>query len=136
MSKTIPARLRQLVHERAGGRCEYCLLHESHSPVAHEIDHLTARKHGGTSTEGNLGLACLTCNRRKGSDLTAIDPLTSVIVPLFNPRVHIWQEHFMLQETFIVGLTPIGRATASLLTFNAPDRIARRKALLAEGLYP
>jgi len=84
MSKTtIPIPLRQLVIERAESRCEYCLIHQSVSPYTHEVDHLLARKHGGKTESQNLALACLPCNRRKGSDLTTIDPRSSEIVALF-----------------------------------------------------
>jgi hypothetical protein len=34
----------------------------------------------------------------KGPNLTAIDPRTQRIVPLFNPRTQDWVEHFMLRE--------------------------------------
>lgn len=135
MSESIPLALRQLVIQRAGGRCEYCLVHQDVSPYAHEIDHLIARKHGGQTVAENLALACLACNRRKGSDLTAIDPLTGDIVPLFNPRVQLWQEHFTLDGAYVVGATTIGRATVFLLGINAPERVARRKALMDENLY-
>jgi hypothetical protein len=36
----IPEPLRRLVVERAGGRCEYCLLHEDDTFFTHEIDHI------------------------------------------------------------------------------------------------
>ncbi len=61
----IPAHLRQLVHQRAKGHCEYCLIHENMTPFSHEIDHLIARKHGGQTVAENLALSCLSCNRRK-----------------------------------------------------------------------
>ncbi len=136
MSETIPAELRRLVNERAGGRCEYCRLHQDSSPYTHEIDHIIARKHGGQTIPENLALACLACNRRKGSDLTTIDPVTAVVVPLFNPRVQLWADHFVLNGAAIDGLTPIGRGTVFLLALNAADRLARRTVLLLEGLYP
>ena len=48
MSEThIPAALRRLVRERAGHRCEYCLIPESLSLAPHAIDHVIAEKHGG-----------------------------------------------------------------------------------------
>ena len=49
-----------------------------------------ALKHGGQTVSANLALACLNCNRLKGSDLAAIDPVNGVIVPLFNPRTQSW----------------------------------------------
>jgi hypothetical protein len=48
MSQTyVPAALRRLVRERAGDRCEYCLIPESASFAPHWIDHVVAEKHGG-----------------------------------------------------------------------------------------
>jgi hypothetical protein len=42
------------------------------------------------------------------------------LVPLYNPRRDAWDDHFALDDrTFeIVGLTPVGRATASQLRMN------------------
>ncbi|MCL4267437.1 MAG: HNH endonuclease [Anaerolineae bacterium] len=136
MSDLIPAELRQFVQERAAGRCEYCRIHQDTSTYNHEIDHIVARKHGGQSIAENLALACLPCNRRKGSDLTTIDPVTGIVVPLFNPRVQRWEDHFVLSGAVINGLTPIGRGTVFLLALNMADRLARRTTLVLEGLYP
>jgi 5-methylcytosine-specific restriction endonuclease McrA len=109
MTTYIPASLRQLVSKRASGSCEYCLIHQTFSMYSHEVDHVIALKHGGESREDNLVIACLPCNRHKGSDLTSIEPLTGVITPLFNPRTQIWLEHFQLEGGFILGLTAIGQ---------------------------
>ncbi|MBL7064007.1 MAG: HNH endonuclease, partial [Anaerolineae bacterium] len=133
---TIPAALRRFVTERAGGRCEYCLVHQDVSPFTHEVDHLVARKHGGPTVSENLALACLLCNRRKGSDLTSIDLVSGEIVTLFNPRVQSWSDHFSLEGARIVGLTPAGRATVFLLALNAPVRLVERQTLIERGLYP
>jgi 5-methylcytosine-specific restriction endonuclease McrA len=65
----ISAALRREVRERAGKRCEYCLLAESQAFFPHEPDHLIALKHGGTTIAANLALACFNCNRFKGSDI-------------------------------------------------------------------
>ena len=54
----VPAELRRLVKHRANSRCEYCLIPESATFLAHEIDHLVAEKHGGMTQEDNLGLSC------------------------------------------------------------------------------
>lgn len=87
MSKThIARRLRDLVRRRANFCCEYCRLPESSDFPAHEIDHIIAEKHGGLTQAGNLALSCILCNKRKGSDLTSLDPLTGDIVLLFHPR--------------------------------------------------
>ncbi|MEM9908118.1 MAG: HNH endonuclease signature motif containing protein [Cyanobacteria bacterium P01_D01_bin.44] len=132
----IPEALRQLVSQRAAGQCEYCLLHQTFSIYSHEIDHAVATKHGGQTIPENLVLACLPCNRHKGSDLTSIDPLSSAITPLFNPRAHIWPEHFEQQAGYILGSTAIGRTTVFLLQFNEPSRLQLRQTLAVQGLYP
>jgi hypothetical protein len=56
MSEThIPAALRRLTRERAGERCEYCLIPESVTLFTHPIDHVIAEKHGGPTAAENLG---------------------------------------------------------------------------------
>jgi len=132
----IPVALRRRVRQRARNRCEYCLLHQDDVALSHHIDHILPRKHGGHTVSGNLALACLECNRWKGSDLSAIDSATGAITPLFNPRAHVWQEHFALEGSQIVGLTSIGRATAALLQFNEPRRVVQRRVLIDVGRYP
>jgi hypothetical protein len=136
MTTYIPASLRQLVSKRASGSCEYCLIHQNFSMYSHEVDHVIALKHGGESREDNLVIACLPCNRHKGSDLTSIEPLTGVITPLFNPRTQIWLDHFQLKEGFILGLTAIGRTTIFLLQMNETSRLQLRQSLAAQELYP
>ena len=67
----VPSPLR-LVWERAGSCCEYCLVPESMTWAGHTIDHVVAEKHGGTTSDDHLALACTLCNSRKGSDLASI----------------------------------------------------------------
>ena len=136
MTSYISTSLRQLINDRAGGKCEYCLIHQDFSIYSHEVDHAVAVKHGGSSTEENLVLACLSCNRYKGSDLTSIDPITKEITSLFNPRSHKWSNHFQLKESSILGITAIGRTTIFLLKLNEPKRLLIRKALISQHLYP
>ena len=84
----------------------------------------------------NLALACLPCNRNKGTDLTAIEPLSHTVVSLFNPRQQTWTTHFTLDAARLIGLTPTGRATVVLLKINAPTRLGHRQTLLLQGRYP
>jgi hypothetical protein len=84
------------VWQRAGGRCEYCLIHEEDSSFSHEVDHVISRQHGGATEFDNLALACLLCNRCKGTNLTSIDAAGTVI-RLFNPRRDQWKAHFRLE---------------------------------------
>jgi hypothetical protein len=108
------AALRELVRQRAGNRCEYCRLHQHHSPFVLQIEHIVARKHGGNDDSSNLALACDRCNLHKGSDLTGIDPETNQIVALFHPRTQSWIEHF----TF---LKPIARTIDKRDDLNLQD---------------
>jgi len=132
----IPAGLRRLIIERARECCEYCGLHQTDAGFPHEIDHLIALKHGGRTVSENLVLACLKCNRNKGSDLTAIDPVDRVIVPLFNPRAQVWSEHFTRVGAYLIGQTQVGRATVALLQLNDDVRVERRQVLISVGRYP
>jgi len=127
--------LRRLVYERAQGCCEYCLLPELAGFSVHQYDHIIAQKHGGTTSPKNLALACPFCNRRKGSDIAAIDSATGKLVRLFDPRRNIWAAHFQLVDAQIVPLTRIGRATTHLLQFNLPTRIEERALLMKTGLF-
>ena len=134
-SRIAPA-LRRFVVERAKGCCEYYLLHQDDTDFTHHVDHVIARKHGGQTEAGNLALACMECNLRKGSDLTAVDPTEGTVVPLFNPRSQDWAEHFSLAEGAVVGNTATGRATVALLRMNDPARVLERQRWLALGHYP
>ena len=126
--------IRQLVRNRAGNRCEYCLLPQRYAVVVRfHIEHLRARQHGEDDTPANLALACPHCNRFKGPNLTSYDPETDELMPLLNPRTQSWQEHFALDGIMIVGLTPIGRATVRLLHMNAEDRLKVRAVLKERG---
>lgn len=130
----VPAALRRRVHERAGGACEYCLIPEGMTFAPHEVDHIVAQKHGGTTEEANLALSCTLCNKHKGTDLASIDPETGELTPLFHPRRHRWSEHFELANEQLAALTPIGRVTVRLLQLNHPDRLEERALLLAADL--
>lgn len=125
----ISAALRRLVEERASYRCEYCLLPTSVAFFPHEVDHAIAKKHGGVTNADNLAFACWRCNRHKGTDLGSFDPQTGAFSFLFNPRTQQWEQHFLLENFLIVGLTPEGRTTASLLQLNSDERIAERQRL-------
>lgn len=132
----VSPRVRSLVVVRALESCEYCLVHADYAAFAHEVDHVIARKHGGTSEADNLAYACAQCNRFKGSDISALDPESGKITPLYNPRTMTWADHFKLEGPRIVPLTAIGRATERLLQFNQIDRLLLRKELLVKRRYP
>ncbi len=119
--------LRQLVEKRADYKCEYCQIPNNISFYPHEVDHVIALKHRGKTIRENLAYACWRCNRYKGSDLGSFDPQTNQFSFLFNPRTQAWKEHFVLENTLIVGLTPEGRTTVALLQLNSNERMAERE---------
>jgi hypothetical protein len=121
------AKTATLVRDRAGDRCEYCRLHQSDSLFfRHHLEHIRPRKHGGTDVAENLALACHHCNLHKGPNLTGVDPESSQVVELFNPRAQEWKTHFEQRGVHIVGLTPVGRASVRVLSMNAPGRLQLR----------
>jgi hypothetical protein len=99
------------------------------------VDHIVSRKHGGASSLENLALACVLCNRHKGTDIASIDSETGGVTLLFNPRQDRWRDHFRNENGRIVPTSPVGRVTASLLKLNTAERIAERLQLLRLGRY-
>jgi len=129
----VPNELRRLVRDRARDCCEYCLIPQSFSLLAFWIDHIEAEKHGGATHDSNLAWTCILCNQHKGTDLTSLHPATGAIERLFHPRRDHWSDHFRLADGRIEPLTASGRATARLLQFNLPERIAERLVLARSG---
>jgi len=124
------------VQGRAEGRCEYCRMHESLQGARFHLEHVVPRSRGGSNDLQNLAWACPSCNLHKANRIEASDPLTSAIVPLFNPRSHDWSEHFAWDGFELVGLTPIGRAAVSVLDLNHSRRVLIRQVETAFGLFP
>lgn len=136
MAETISSALRQLVFERAAGRCEYCLLPQAIAAHKHEPDHIIPKQHDGQTTADNLALACARCNRYKGSNVGSFDPETGQLVPFYHPRRQAWAVHFRLENARIEPLTPEGRVTVKMLHFNDADRVEERQRLIEVNLYP
>ncbi|MGB7341459.1 MAG: HNH endonuclease signature motif containing protein [Phototrophicaceae bacterium] len=129
--------IRRKVHQRAGGCCEYCYLSAKEVAIPFHVDHFIPRKHDGTDDTDNLCLACFDCNMYKSHDLTGFDPNTGLITPLFNPRQHIWLEHFFIgSDMRIQGLSAQGRTTARVLRMNFDERVEDRRVLAELGVYP
>lgn len=129
-------RLREQVQVRASQRCEYCGLPERAVPyIVFHIDHIIAKQHLDEVDESieTLAWACSHCNYHKGPNIASLDPDTGQLTPLFNPRSDNWDEHFVIDESRIVGRTPIGRATARLLGMNKPRLVRLRRELIALG---
>ncbi len=132
----IPDALRRQVIERASGLCEYCLIPQGYSLFPHEIDHIIPEKHRGKTTEDNLCLSCMECNRYKGTDFASFDPETEEIVRLFHPRQDRWQDHFRFEDARIIPVSPVGEVTVFVLALNEEYRVQARIELLIAGLYP
>jgi len=115
--KHIPIEIDHRIRQVARNRCGYCLSPQHLVMARLEIEHIIPISKGGSDEESNLWLACPLCNRYKGDKTSSLDTETGEIVPLFNPRLQIWSEHFRWTQDGlrIVGLTPIGRATVTAL---------------------
>ena len=129
------------VRRRSAGLCEYCRIPEAAFRRPFHLEHIVAKQHGGLLRLDNLALACWACNLKKGPNLTGIDPETSEIIVLFNPRRDRWADHF----EFVVGSspklgieirgrTPVGRTTTRVLGMNNEIRKRIRYELWLEGL--
>jgi hypothetical protein len=127
--------IRQRVQKRAAERCEYCRLPDGISIYPSHVDHILALKHQGSSEMSNLAWACFHCNVAKGSDIAGYDPVTEELTPLYNPRIQVWPDHFVLDGPYIVGLTSVGRVTVALLQMNQPERIKTRQRLINIGRW-
>lgn len=64
--------------------------------------------------------------------------VNACVVPLFNPRQHVWSEHFVwsVDGLPLLGLTPCGRATITASALNRERMIAIRAADIAVGRHP
>jgi hypothetical protein len=111
------------------------LIHQEDAAALHQMDHVIAEKHGGGTALDNLALSCLPCNRRKSSDIGAIDPQTGQFVRLFDPRQQMWSQHFQFVAEYVEGRTAHGRATVECLKLNSPERLQERRALIRTGRF-
>jgi hypothetical protein len=137
MSSYVPVALRRLVASRAGGICEYCLIHEDDTFFGCQVEHVISEKHGGETVAENLAYACVFCNQHKGSDIASLTD-AGQLTRLFNPREERWGDHFAFETDGILirAQTEIGAVTIKLLQFNHEDRIVEREVLRATGRYP
>lgn len=132
----IPRNLHDEVVLRAGNRCEYCRLSQLGQEATFHIDHVIPRAAGGPTMASNLALAGVSCSLRKWANQTATDPDNGEEVPLFNPRIQVWAEHFRWDGVRAVPLTATGRATVVALAMNRPILIAIRQEESARGRHP
>lgn len=139
MRKKISLDIAQRVRKAAINRCGYCLSPQYLVMARLEIEHITPLAKGGTDDEANLWLACPFCNGHKGDKISAIDPQSGMSVALFNPRTQKWFDHFRWSEDglYIIGLTPIGRATVVALHLSDdPDALTVRRYWVVAGWHP
>jgi hypothetical protein len=124
------------VESRAGGRCEYCRMHQALQGATYHVEHiLPTSRHGGSGLD-NLAWCCPSCNLSKSDRIEVDDPDSGGTLPLFNPRRDSWGEHFRWNGFDLIGQTPLGRATALALNFNSPRRILIRQAEQFFDLFP
>jgi hypothetical protein len=126
------------VRQRANFLCEFCHACEKWQYVKFTVDHSLPLSLGGSDELSNLALACFHCNRQKANRISAVDPESNAVVALFNPRHHIWNEHFSWSADGlrILGITPIGRATVVMLELNRDRVIGIRQADLVVDRHP
>ena len=107
--------LRNIVIERAQGRCEYCQSRADFATETFAVDHIVPLSLGGKTESENLALACSGCNSRKYNRQLVPDPTDGDLVSLYNPHQQDWAQHFRWSEDYalVIGVTPTGRATVS-----------------------
>jgi 5-methylcytosine-specific restriction endonuclease McrA len=105
----IPEKIRSQVIEKAGYRCEYCQTNSRLIGMPLIMEHILPKSAGGKDELENLAACCYRCNEFKGAKTHTTDPQIGQLVPLFNPRQQLWQEHFNWVNggTHIAGITPI-----------------------------
>lgn len=137
MSSPNPSKqaIRKIIHQRAGGCCEYCQTCEVNIGQTMHVEHI---KPGEGDHLDNLCLACPNCNLSKATAVKAVDLETDEEVSLFNPRMQIWEDHFQWGDNYaqIYGVTPIGRATVKCFKMNRPRMVLTRRRWVQAGLHP
>lgn len=139
MSKIyIPVAIQRAILEFSKGYCEYCVLPANFSTDFFHFEHIIPLVLNGKTELVNLARSCGLCNNNKRDKIEHIDPLTQQVVRLYNPRQDIWTDHFQWSDDdlYIIGLTPIGRATIELLKLNRSNAQNLRKLLKMADLHP
>lgn len=135
---TLMKKIKAEVALRANYCCEYCRSQEQFSPSKFSVDHIVPSSKLGEDSIENLCYACQACNNHKYTNRVTTDPVTGETTSLFNPRLHLWEEHFIWNEdkSEVLGITPIGRATIVKLKLNRTGVKNLRGALRKLGLHP
>lgn len=134
----IPIAIQRAILELSRDYCEYCVVPSNFSTDYFHYEHIIALALNGPTELGNIARSCGICNNNKRDKIEYIDPLTQETVRLFHPRQDVWTDHFQWSkdDLYIVGITPIGRATIDLLKLNRPNALNLRKLLKLGGLHP
>lgn len=135
MNSSWAERVRE-VEARACQRCGYCRMHQALQGATFHVEHIIPSAAGGSDELTNLAWACPSCNLKKSSRLTAIDPETENVVALFNPRTDRWEDHFVWLGYTVVGRTPVGRALVGAFDLNHLRRRLIREAEEYFSLFP
>jgi 5-methylcytosine-specific restriction endonuclease McrA len=135
VSHKFSADIQNQVRQRADFLCEYCHTNERWQYVRFTIDHVLPNNDDSLE---NLALACFHCNRRKSNKINVLDTEINEIISIFNPRLHIWKEHFEWSEDkiHILPKTAIGRVTIQLLELNRSRILLIREADVAINRHP
>ena len=138
MSKRIPKRRRAEVAARALYRCEYCHSSASLALGHFHVDHIQPRKFGGSDDVDNLAYACPLCNENKLVTTEGRNSVTGGTVSLFNPSTNNWNSLFIWSADGIdlIGLTPTGRVTITILKLNDAKRRYLRSLWKELHLHP
>jgi hypothetical protein len=111
-------------------------MHQSLQGATFHVEHVVPQSRGGKTVLANLAWACPGCNLHKSNRIEALDSVTAMLVPLFNPRADVWADHFEWNGYEIVARTDTGRATLAVLNLNHPRRILIRQAEELFSLFP
>ena len=78
-------------------------MHQSLQGATFHVEHIIPRSRGGTSETENLAWACPGCNLHKSNRVEVISADDQEPIPLFHPRRHEWDQHFVWENYRIVG---------------------------------
>ncbi len=134
----IPDEFRKSVATRALQRCEYCQCAELITGGPMHVEHIVAEVRGGLTAFDNLAYSCARCDLHKATRIRFRDPISSSIVPLFNPRKQTWSRNFVWSPdgTRIAGRTRTGRATVIALNMSDATIVRSRSLWVDLGVHP
>ena len=134
----ISRKTRHTVAQRAKFLCEYCRAQELFSPDPFSVEHIIPLTKGGSNDLMNLAFACQGCNNHKYNKTEVWDVVTQQLIPIYNPRLDRWTEHFVWNNDYsqIIGITATGRATVEQLKMNRPGLMNLREVLLKLQKHP